>query len=84
MEVAQLIFDPFFMSAILALTEILKYVYRYLEPRLLAVISTVFIAFVAYLSFDYSWMQVLTFATTGLLSASGVYSLIFKTVHKDF
>lgn len=81
MENLLTILDPLFIVAILSLTEVIKALLpgtTTVNPRVITVISTVAIGVAMYFGKDFNFVETFIQSIISLLSASGLYSLVFK------
>jgi hypothetical protein len=78
MEAIYQVLDPVFVAAIIALTEVLKRFLPKFNHRLITVAASVLVGASAYLGFNYDLVETVINSISGILSASGLYSLLIK------
>lgn len=82
MDALKEILDPYFVAAIVALTELLKTFLVKVNHRILTVVATLLVCAGAYLGFGFDAAETLINGISGLLSGAGIYSLGIKPFKK--
>jgi hypothetical protein len=82
MEKITEVLNPYFVAAIIALTEMLKTFLPKLNHRLVTVIATIAVAIGYYLGFGFDAVETAINTLSGILTSAGIYSLTIKPFKK--